>query len=95
MACSQYYSDNVISFCLWLLTQKNEANQFLYSFKSQEDPKINYEATLKLLKAYKDLLNPLEAVWISLEKDEYCFEMINYIYIDKERFYNTYFKGIQ
>ena len=61
---------------------------------ANEDPKINYASTLRLLKIYRDILNPEMAVWTFLENEDYSFELMNYVYIDVNRLRTINFEGI-
>lgn len=61
---------------------------------ANEDPKTNYASTLRLLKIYREVLNPEMAIWPFLDIEDYSFEIMNFVYIDMNRLKEINFIGI-
>mmetsp|Transcript_26967 Transcript_26967/g.23811 ORF Transcript_26967/g.23811 Transcript_26967/m.23811 type:complete len:277 (+) Transcript_26967:356-1186(+) len=64
-------------------------------FRLNNNPDLNYEATLNLLNEYRDLTNPMDSIWMNLSKEEYTFEMINFVFLEKKRTSEIRFKNIK
>lgn len=63
---------------------------------ANEDPKTNYDSTLRLLTTYKSILEPDEKFWTVFDTEDYTYnyEYSNFVHIDLLTLNSLSFKGI-